>query len=33
MVHSQPFVEYIHLARFADRWLIVNTLYLDNTDT
>ena len=32
MVHSQPFVEYIHLARFADRWLIVNTLYLDNAD-
>ena len=30
MVHSQPFVEYIHLARFGDRWLIVNALYLDN---
>jgi Putative lumazine-binding len=27
MVRSAPFVEYLHLARFADRWLIVNALY------
>lgn len=27
MVRSEPFVEYLHLARFADRWLIVNALY------
>jgi hypothetical protein len=27
-VRSQPFVEYVHLARFDDRWLIINTLYL-----
>jgi hypothetical protein len=27
MVRSEPFVEYIHLARFGDRWLIVNALY------
>ena len=24
---SEPFVEYVHLARFGDRWLIVNALY------
>jgi hypothetical protein len=29
MVHSQPFVEYVHLARFDGRWLVVNTLYVD----
>jgi hypothetical protein len=28
-VRSQPFVEYVHLARFDGRWLIVNTLYQD----
>lgn len=28
MVRSEPFVEYLHLARFGDRWLIVNALYL-----
>jgi hypothetical protein len=28
MVRSEPFVEYLHLARFANRWLIVNALYL-----
>lgn len=28
MVRSEPFVEYLHLARFEDRWLIVNALYL-----
>jgi hypothetical protein len=28
-VRSQPFVEYVHLARFGDKWLIVNALYLD----
>jgi hypothetical protein len=28
-VRSQPFVEYVHLARFDGRWLIVNTLYED----
>jgi hypothetical protein len=27
MVRSEPFVEYLHLARFVDRWLIVNVLY------
>jgi hypothetical protein len=27
MVRSEPFVEYLHLARFGDRWLIVNALY------
>lgn len=26
-VVSKPFVEYLHLARFGDRWLIVNALY------
>lgn len=26
-VVSAPFVEYLHLARFGDRWLIVNALY------
>lgn len=28
MVRSEPFVEYLHLARFEDNWLIVNALYL-----
>lgn len=28
MVRSEPFVEYLHLARFGDNWLIVNALYL-----
>lgn len=28
MVRSQPFVEYLHLARFNGRWLIINALYL-----
>jgi hypothetical protein len=28
-VRSQPFVEYVHLARFDGRWLIVNALYQD----
>jgi hypothetical protein len=27
MVRSEPFIEYLHLARFDDRWLIVNALY------
>jgi hypothetical protein len=27
MVQSAPFVEYLHLARFGERWLIVNALY------
>jgi Putative lumazine-binding len=27
MVRSAPFVEYLHLARFGERWLIVNALY------
>ncbi len=27
MVRSEPFVEYLHLARSGDRWLIVNALY------
>ncbi len=26
-VVSQPFVDYLHLARVGDRWLIVNVLY------
>jgi hypothetical protein len=28
-VRSQPFVEYLHLARLGGRWLIVNALYVD----
>lgn len=31
MVRSQPFVEYLHLARFDGRWLIVNALYAVKT--
>jgi hypothetical protein len=27
MVRSEPFVEYLHLARFGERWLILNALY------
>ena len=27
VVRSAPFTEYLHLARFGDRWLIVNALY------
>lgn len=27
MVRSEPFVEYLHLARFGQEWLIVNALY------
>jgi Putative lumazine-binding len=27
-VRSEPFVEYLHVARFGNRWLIVNALYL-----
>ena len=27
MVRSEPFVEYLHLGRFGNRWLIVNALY------
>jgi hypothetical protein len=27
MVRSTPFVEYLHLARFGERWLLVNALY------
>jgi Putative lumazine-binding len=27
MVRSEPFVEYLHLARFGTTWLIVNALY------
>jgi hypothetical protein len=26
-VASEPFVEYLHLGRFGDRWLIVNAFY------
>ena len=26
-VESQPFDEYVHLARIGGRWLVVNTLY------
>jgi len=26
-VLSQPFNEYLHLARFGDRWLVVNAVY------
>ena len=29
MVRSEPFVEYLHLARFGSRWLIVNALYVE----
>jgi hypothetical protein len=28
MFRSEAFVEYLHLARFGDRWLIVSALYL-----
>jgi hypothetical protein len=31
-VRSEPFVEYLHLARFGDRWLIVNALYSPRAD-
>ena len=27
MVRSEPFVEYLHLGRFGNRWLVVNALY------
>lgn len=27
VVRSEPSVEYLHLARFGDGWLIVNALY------
>jgi len=27
VVRSVPFTEYLHLAKFGDRWLIVNALY------
>lgn len=27
LVRAEPFVEYLHLARFKDRWLVVNALY------
>jgi|SRR3954464_10329995 ketosteroid isomerase-like protein len=27
VVRSEPFVEYLHIARFGERWLIVNALY------
>jgi hypothetical protein len=33
VVRSQPFVEYVHLARFDGRWLVVNTLYVDTPPT
>jgi hypothetical protein len=32
MVRSAAFVEYLHLARFDDRWLIVNALYVSLVD-
>jgi Protein of unknown function (DUF2750) len=32
-VRSQPFVEYVHIARFDGRWLIVNTSYLEAPDS
>lgn len=28
-VLSTPYMDYLHLARFGDRWLIVNVLYAD----
>jgi hypothetical protein len=31
-VVSAPFIEYLHLARFGDRWLIVNSLYEPGAD-
>jgi hypothetical protein len=30
VVHSDPFTEYLHLARFDDGWKIVNTFYRRN---
>lgn len=32
VVRSEPFVEYLHLARFGDKWLIVNALYFVLTE-
>lgn len=29
-VRSDPFIEYLHLGRFGDRWLIVNAFYRRN---
>ncbi len=26
-IFSQPFNEYLHLARFGDGWLVVNAVY------
>ena len=31
-VRAAPFVEYLHLARFDNRWLIVNALYVSLVD-
>ena len=31
-VVSEPFIDLLHLARFGDRWLIVNAVYQDRTD-
>lgn len=30
-VLSEPFMDYIHLAKFGDRWLIVNVLWQERT--
>jgi len=27
LILSEPFMDYLHLARFGDRWLLVNVLY------
>jgi hypothetical protein len=27
LVLSKPFMDYLHIARFGERWLIVNVLY------
>ena len=31
-VLSEPFMDYLHLARFGDRWLIVNVLWTERPD-
>jgi hypothetical protein len=31
MVRSKPFVEYLHLSRFGNTWLIVNALYVTSS--
>jgi hypothetical protein len=32
IVRSRPYVDYLHVARFGDRWQIVNVLWAQRTD-